>query len=1781
MTTAADDVDLGSAIEKLRVKYNVPRPLLDRMLNQESGGDDAAVSPVGARSRFQVMPSTFDLYNKQVGGVLKSDNPLDNAYVGLKLLSDNYKRFRPKAKSNQQAWAMSVAGYHGSPEAVERDLANGGDGIPDQGDGLINTRDHVYRIFSGLKPENFGDVSRSEVPKRPVVTSSIVEDFPELKPITFEADDATEAEKAAGLNIVARSARTIQESVALAGVDPTRTPDAIGKRVPLTFDHPPTPEEIGDAFLAQNGYGDVGQRFKQETGGLLAGIQGNTTPTKTADGHYVINLRPTRASIDVINAYAKNGMEGVKAILGEHQKQRINLHNEIVTAGENSGLKGDAKKILADQILAADQLFENINNLSTYGSSEYDPEWKSATAISEARNRLPPTRTTVGSVAEIPVGAAGTVGRVAMLGPLGPAAFPVEQALEHAHEGPEGATKAAILSLPMVAVGPIGKAIGTDVMAPLERQLVARGLGATAMAETAATQGASPKEILKEGLVGGMFPTGKRGIPERPIELGLKDVIHHSNFQPREAGGAFKEGKPNPEGWVVVNIDEVAQGAKPKLAYRPKGVPTRESVATQPDRRVAYLEGKLADMRAEGATLSNTPAERLAAISDTRKALAVARQEAASAPVEPLVREREKPFKTEDEASAYLDALNADDFKRYSDAYNAEPEPPSVSSGAWLDFVNQFAGRQPRAKAKPSQSEIRGRMGRTVVEKLRNDLAEDVTLTNSEQVELDRLRAPSPQVEAQNKNLGEAGKEQPGAQSNRKFGIEPFPQELSALAKDIGGKSYDAAKRAIVGKVGSVERGEKFDDDVADAVFQRLQRNVQVGAISSEADLPQGRDAKRLEGSAPRTVYRATEGETIRPGDYVAGSEHEAGFYTHGKNKVRSLIVPSSDLISVRGAIGGGEEFIYLPKGYKATLPKEHFKTFREFYDAVHSTKGEPIETPVVPKQNKDAADISGGGSLAAAPPSRETVQHASDISTAIESGNRTEANKILDELGVTNADIETALEGKGQTAPPVEPIGKGATVKTVEPPPRNDSEAERSFPKSLEEAGLPKGSDLYYNVKSHAETDAGAQRIIAERGEQQATLDVLQAQKLTPELVRTGQLLIRRLDDAGKTAEADALAESLSRKGTEYGQVIDAFSMVEARSPKEIANYVERQVQKTQPNFKMTPEDRASMEVLAKDFQKFKDESGQIIADLQSRVGKLESKPPSRLAVKAAGLQARLDTAAESARARLKERAEAAKVGTSQSGASGIPLDIADYAIIGAAKIAKGGLSIAQWTDEMASEFGDWVKDDFKRLYHESYKLYDNEKSADKTAQEARATEGMTPVEAKQKLRELSAARVNMRRARVEMQELYQTMNRTPGERLGAALVDAANAPRALMSSGDLSEALRQNSVFTLTEFKLAKQHAEKLFGSLSELKYQDLMSEIESSPEFLKVRDLMNVSFTSPELKRGHGLSSFDEYFPSQLAEKIPVIGAVVRASERAFTGPLDWARMTWGERFSKEIESYAAENDWTPEQTTKALQQAGKFINAATGRGEFSGKAAALNEYLPFLNTVFFSPRYQLSRLQLLNMSLNPFAIMRMESPVRNIVMRKMWRYYGTQAAIQVGMGAVGAQTNETDPNSPDWLKLKFGNTRYDLNAGLQQNMRILYTMSGAFAKLAAAEAQGNKRAIADAKQEVVGRGEYFLRSKLAPIPSFGVDYFSGSTINKQPFEWKTAAATRLVPLYLQDMYEGWKQENGIGGIAKGAAKSVPAIFGVGMQTYDDRGSHRPPSRPSQSSVPARPQ
>ena len=149
------ELDLDTFTEKAAKSLGVP-DFYRRMVRQESGGSTSAVSYKGARGQFQLMPETAKQLKRPDGQSINPDDVFDNAYGGLKYLRDNYDKFKSRAKSEKHAWSMAIAAYHAGPGRVEESLNSGGDGIPDfVDDGLINTREHTYRIVKDADESEF------------------------------------------------------------------------------------------------------------------------------------------------------------------------------------------------------------------------------------------------------------------------------------------------------------------------------------------------------------------------------------------------------------------------------------------------------------------------------------------------------------------------------------------------------------------------------------------------------------------------------------------------------------------------------------------------------------------------------------------------------------------------------------------------------------------------------------------------------------------------------------------------------------------------------------------------------------------------------------------------------------------------------------------------------------------------------------------------------------------------------------------------------------------------------------------------------------------------------------------------------------------------------------------------------------------------------------------------------------------------------------------------------------------------------------------------------------------------------------------------------------------------------------------------------------------------------------------------------------------------------------------------------------------------------------------
>jgi len=370
--------------------------------------------------------------------------------------------------------------------------------------------------------------------------------------------------------------------------------------------------------------------------------------------------------------------------------------------------------------------------------------------------------------------------------------------------------------------------------------------------------------------------------------------------------------------------------------------------------------------------------------------------------------------------------------------------------------------------------------------------------------------------------------------------------------------------------------------------------------------------------------------------------------------------------------------------------------------------------------------------------------------------------------------------------------------------------------------------------------------------------------------------------------------------------------------------------------------------------------------------------------------------------------------------------------------------------------------------------------------------------------------------------------------QKTGEGIAEVLNIPRALMASGDLSAPLRQG-VFLIGRPKQWIPAFGNMFKyAFSEKAYQNLLLDIQKRPNYPLMRE-GGLSITD----MSKGLGGREERFMSNLAEKIPGIGRVVRVSDRGYTGFLNKLRV---DVFDDLVNKAKREG---LEVSGKIVNDIATFVNSATGRGKLPG---ALEKSAVTMNSIFFSPKLMASRINLLNpvyyIKLHPFA--------RKEALKSLFTFTGTATTIITAAKLGGADVG-IDPRNADFGKIKIGNTRYDILGGFQQYIRI-----------ASQFITGEHISSTTGVKTTVGEGykpltrfdilQRALETKESPIASFATMLLKGQTaLGKKP-ELKSEITQRFTPMVIQDMDELYK-ERGLAGIAMGA----PAIFGVGVQTY----------------------
>ena len=385
---------------------------------------------------------------------------------------------------------------------------------------------------------------------------------------------------------------------------------------------------------------------------------------------------------------------------------------------------------------------------------------------------------------------------------------------------------------------------------------------------------------------------------------------------------------------------------------------------------------------------------------------------------------------------------------------------------------------------------------------------------------------------------------------------------------------------------------------------------------------------------------------------------------------------------------------------------------------AVEGTKGvlKPIgvpDAPISPAVNPEIANRSlasssiqesivppkaelpkSGGLKVGEIPARSEVPGRTDFGPAKVEGAKIGEGMVIDPKLVAKTGTPKA------TAPKVEPVGEKRLSF-----PDTVAKGEITDPKLAEKIGK---TELNYGNITNKDTLEVAKKFIQDDKEAALHL-VMSDTPATAESNAVAQLLIKEANDTGKFDHAISMIEKTSQKARTQGQAIQALSMWGKLSPEGVLKYAENTIAKVKTPKQVADIDNATKGLVEAMGKANKDASETIAKEVESGLGpKLKEKPVKQAKetiIKAPKLSddiiKKLDSVEAAARARLASR---------KGSLNTLPVDLlADYALIGTVKLAKGAVNLTAWSADMLKEFGDDIKPHLSKIWEQSKKGYDD----------------------------------------------------------------------------------------------------------------------------------------------------------------------------------------------------------------------------------------------------------------------------------------------------------------------------------------------------------------------------------------------------------------------------------------------------------------------------------------
>ena len=359
----------------------------------------------------------------------------------------------------------------------------------------------------------------------------------------------------------------------------------------------------------------------------------------------------------------------------------------------------------------------------------------------------------------------------------------------------------------------------------------------------------------------------------------------------------------------------------------------------------------------------------------------------------------------------------------------------------------------------------------------------------------------------------------------------------------------------------------------------------------------------------------------------------------------------------------------------------------------------------------------------------------------------------------------------------------------------------------------------------------------------------------------------------------------------------------------------------------------------------------------------------------------------------------------------------------------------------------------------------------------------------------------------------------------------------KAIRASMDNSAIFRQGWKTLLTNPRIWLNNAKKSFGDIWRTFGKDQVIN-ELNADLISRPNAINENYKRMKL----ALGTVEEEFPESFASKIPIVGKSYQASENAFTAFVYKTRADVADKYIEIAEKSGVELD------DRELRSIGKLTNSLTGRGSVGALEPASN----VINNVFWSPRKLKADIDTLTLHAldKDFSSFARKQSAKNLL-----KIVASIAAILGIANAIRDDSVDFDPRSADFGKIKIGNSRFDVTAGMSS-----------IVVLASRLLSGASKSSTTGKVTTLNADEYgsmtkkdvlynFFENKLSPATAVVKELLEGKDFSGNDLTAKTILTDLFVPLPIANISELKKDPDS----ANILVATIADMLGISVNTY----------------------